>query len=307
MVTAMTDATPCPRCGAHSRFLLEPADRARGPVSAIRLCTSRLCGVGFTDPPPDGTAAAPAAAPGGEVEGRLASRIVAAGLGHLIRRLPKDALVIDVGAGSGLRARVLAERGLRVVAIEPDAVEEMRAHAMMSSLPLEAARRVQVVRAGVEDLPEVMAGRTAHAAVMWHVLEHLDDMDAGLRAVGRALVSGGLVAVAVPNRGSAEARAFGPRWHGWEPSRHRWHLDEESLRIVLGAAGFSVAEIGTRGGWGYPSGMAYSLAPGLDPQVHPRRAVMGRALAALMVPVAAAARVAGAGPQLATIARHAQP
>lgn len=307
MVTRMNDATPCPRCGAASQFLLEPADRALGPVSSIRLCVSRLCGVGFTDPPPDGTAAAPAAAPGGEVEDRLASRIVAAGLRHLMRRLPNHALVVDIGAGSGLRARVLAERGLNVVAIEPDAVEEMRAHAMMSSLPLDAQRRVQVVRAGVDDLPEVMAGRTAHAAVMWHVLEHLDDMDAGLRTVGTVLMPGGLLGVAVPNRRSAEARAFGPRWHGWEPSRHRWHLDEESLRLVLGASGFSVAEIGTRGGWGYPSGMAYSLAPGLDPQVHPRRGLMGRALAALMVPLAAAARGAGAGAQLVTIARRAEP
>ena len=156
------------------------------------------------------------------------------------------------------------------MAIEPDAVEEMRSHAMMSSLPLEAARRVEVVRAGVDDLPEGMAGRTAHAAVMWHVLEHLDDLDAGLRTVAAALVPRGLVAVAVPNRDSAEARAFGPRWHGWEPSRHRWHLGEDSLRIVLGASGFSVSEIGTRGGWGYPSGLAYSIAPGLDPQVSPR-------------------------------------
>lgn len=301
----MPHSTTCPRCGAPSRFLLEPADRALGPAAAIRICMSRLCGVGFTDPAPDGTVAARTTAPGGEVEDRLASRIVSAGLGHLVRRLPQDALVVDVGAGSGLRARVLAERGMRVVAIEPDAVEEMRAHAMMSSLPLGVARRVQVVRAGVEDLADVMAGRMAHAAVMWHVLEHLPEMDAGLGSVSQVLATGGLLAVAVPNRDSAEARAFGARWHGWEPSRHRWHLDEESLRLVLGAAGFSVAEIGTRGGWGYPSGMAYSLAPALDPQVHPKRALAGRALAALLVPVAAAARASGAGAQLVTIAQRA--
>lgn len=307
MVTQMTDATPCPRCGAPSRFLLEPADRVLGPAASIRLCASRICGVGFTDPLPDGAAAAPATSPGGEVEDRLASRIVGAGLGHLVGRLPQGALVVDVGAGSGLRARVLAERGLRVVAIEPDAVEEMRAHAMMSSLPLDSARRVQLVRAGVEDLPEVMAGRTAQAAVMWHVLEHLDDMDAGLRVVADVLVPGGLLGIAVPNRLSAEARAFGPRWHGWEPSRHRWHMDEDSLRLVLGASGFSVAEIGTRGGWGYPSGIAYSIAPGLDPQVHPRKGLLGRALAAVMIPVAAAARAAGQGGQLVTIARRAEP
>jgi SAM-dependent methyltransferase len=150
-----------------------------------------------------------------------------------------------------------------------------------------------------------MAGRVADGAIMWHVLEHLDDMDAGLRAVGDALRPGGVLQVAVPNRDSAEARVFGPRWHGWEPSRHVWHMDEDALRLVLGSAGFSVDEIGTRGGWGYPSGLAYSLAPGLDPQVVPGRGAIGRALAAALIPVAGAARAAGRGGQLVTIATRA--
>ncbi len=299
MVTRVTDATPCPRCGAPSRFLLTPRDRVGGAPAAIRVCASRLCGVGFTDPAPHDMAAAPATGPRGEVEERMALRIVAAGMAPLASRLRTGDLVLDVGAGSGLRARALAARGLRVVAVEPDPVEEMRAHAMVSTLP---AGAVTVVRGGVDDLADVLDGRTADAAVMWHVLEHLPDLDAGLRSVGRVLRPGGLLNVAVPNMGSAEARAFGARWHRWEPSRHRWHLDDDALRLVLGAAGYSVAHVGTRGGWGYPSGLAYSLAPGLDPQVSPGRGLAGRALAAAPAPAAAAARAAGRGGQLVTIA-----
>lgn len=299
MVSAMPDATPCPRCGASSQYLLTPHDRAGGLPTAIRLCLSGVCGVGFTEPPPDDTAAAPALAPGLEVEDRLAARMVGSGMNHLVQGLPRGALVVDVGAGSGLRARVLAERGMRVIAVEPDPVEELRAHAMMASLP---AGAVEVVRAGTDGLAEVMDGREADAAVMWHVLEHLPDMDAGLAAVRDILRPGGRLSVAVPNRGSAEARAFGARWHGWEPSRHRWHLDGESLRIVLGAAGLGVRDIDTRGGWGYPAGIAYSMAPGADPQVNPRRGLLGRALAAAMVPVAATARAMGHGGQLVALA-----
>lgn len=299
MVSAMPDATPCPRCGASSQYLLTPHDRAGGLPTAIRLCLSGVCGVGFTEPPPDDTAAAPALAPGLEVEDRLAARMVGSGMNHLVQGLPRGALVVDVGAGSGLRARVLAERGMRVIAVEPDPVEEVRAHAMMASLP---AGAVEVVRAGTDGLAEVMDGREADAAVMWHVLEHLPDMDAGLAAVRDILRPGGRLSVAVPNRGSAEARAFGARWHGWEPSRHRWHLDGESLRIVLGAAGLGVRDIDTRGGWGYPAGIAYSMAPGADPQVNPRRGLLGRALAAAMVPVAATARAMGHGGQLVALA-----
>ena len=295
----MAGVTTCPRCGARSAFLVAPRDRARGPLASVRVCLSAVCGVGFTHPRPDGLGAAPAAAPASEVEDRLAVRIVAAGLTHLTARLPPGSLVLDVGAGSGLRARALAARGLRVITIEPDAREEMRAHAMLSTAP---AGAVEMVRADVSQLSAVMDGRVADAAVMWHVLEHLDDMDEGLRAVAAALRPGGLLNMAVPNRASAEARVFGSRWHGWEPSRHVWHMDGDALRLVLGSAGFAVDEIDTRGGWGYPSGIAYSLAPGLDPQVNPRKGPFGRALAAALIPVALAARAAGRGGQLVTIA-----
>ncbi len=298
----MSDAIPCPRCGAGTRFLLTPRDRTGTGRAAVRLCASRICGVGLTDPPPGAAPAAPSTGPAPWGVDLVAARVVTGGMRRLAARLPRGALVVDVGAGSGLRARALAALGCRVVAIEPDPVEEMRAHVAVSSLP---AGAVEVVRADISDLPAVMGGRVAHAAVLWHVLEHLPDMDAGLRTVASVLCPAGLLNIAVPNRASAEAQAFGPRWHGWEPARHWWHLDEDSLRLVLGASGFAVAEIGTRGGWGYPAGIAYSVAPGLDPQVNPRGGLAGRALAALLIPVAAGARAVGRGGQLVTVARRA--
>ena len=151
---------------------------------------------------------------------------------------------------------------------------------------------------------DVMDGRCADAVVLWHVLEHLDDLGDALRRVSRVMRDGGMLSVAVPNRDSLEARVFGNSWHAWEPSRHRWHFDERSLRLVLGEAGFSVEEISPRGGWGYPSSLAFSLAPGLDPQVNPARGMAGRALAAAMIPAALGARAAGRGSQLVTLARR---
>ena len=164
--------------------------------------------------------------------------------------------------------------------------------------------RAQVVRAGVHELGEVMGGRRADAVVLWHVLEHLDDLGDALRRVSGVMRDGGMLSVAVPNRHSLEARVFGGSWHAWEPSRHRWHFDERSLRLVLGEAGFSVEEISPRGGWGYPSSLAFSLAPRLDPQVNPARGMAGRALAAAMIPAALGARAAGRGSQLVTLARR---
>jgi SAM-dependent methyltransferase len=256
-----------------------------------------VCGIGFTWPPPDGTTdAAPAAGELRGVAARVASAMAAASVAPLADALRPGALVVDVGAGTGLRARALADRGFQVIAMEPDPLEEMRAHVELTGTTTE------VVRAGVADLGDVLGGRQADAVLMWHVLEHLEMPDVALATVSAGMRDGGVLSIAVPNRDSLEAEVFGDRWHSWEPSRHRWHFDERSLRLVLGEAGFSVRDVSPRGGWGYPASLAFSLAPDLDPQINPRRSLAGRALATAMIPVAFGARAAGRGSQLVTLA-----
>jgi len=227
---------------------------------------------------------------------RVAGSMAAATVAPLADALPEGSLVVDIGAGTGLRARALAAHGYQVIALEPDPLEEMRAHVELTGTTAE------VHRAGADDLIDVLDGRLADGVLMWHVLEHLEAPDSALATVASAMRDGGLLSVAVPNRASLDAQVFGDRWHSWEPSRHRWHFDERSLRLVLGASGFAVRDISPRGGWGYPSSLAFSLAPGLDPQVHPARSLAGRAFAAAMIPAALGARIAGRGSQLVTVA-----
>ena len=200
---------------------------------------------------------------------------------------------MDVGAGTGARAAAAAAGGYAVTAIEPDPAEAARARERLGS-----------ERVLERPLGEEAPGAEADAALAWHVLEHLDDLDAGLAAIRALLRPGGALVAAVPNAGGLEARLLGPRWHGWEPARHRWHLDAPALARVLGDAGFAEIGVESSGGWRYPSSLAFSLAPGLDPQVRPERAAAGRALALALVPVAAATAALGSGPQLVAAARR---
>jgi SAM-dependent methyltransferase len=83
------------------------------------------------------------------------------------------------------------------------------------------------------------------AVVIWHVLEHLRDPPAALRAAGEALVPGGLLFVAVPNAASWQARFFGRHWFHLDVPRHLHFLTLEGLGPVLRANGFSVERTGT--------------------------------------------------------------
>jgi SAM-dependent methyltransferase len=236
--------------------------------------------------------AAPAGAPAG-LAGATADRLLRAQLGPLVALRPPPADVIDLGAGAGARAASAGRLGYRVTALEPDPLEAERARALLGA--------DRVIAAPLERPPNGLG--PFDAAIAWHVLEHVRDLDEALAAAAGLLRPGGDLVAAGPNPLGAEARAFGGRWHGWEPARHRWHLDAAALSSALRASGMADVRVGARGGWGYPAGLAYSLAPGLDPQVHPRRVVAGRALAAALVPVALAARAAGMGGQLIATAR----
>lgn len=295
-VTALSPV--CPRCGAASVRVARPDDRTGASPRTVRTCISAVCSAGFTWPVPDGAPAAPASGGLSGALARVVARMAAESVSPLTHRLIPGALVVDVGAGSGLRARALAEAGFDVRALEPDPAEAARARVALRGTG------AQVVPAPLEELASALDGRQADAVVMWHVLEHVADPDAALAGLADVMRPGGLLMLAVPNRASAEARVFGDAWHGWEPSRHRWHFDEQSLRLVLGASGFGVHDIRTRGGWGYPAGIAFSLAPGLDPQINPSRALAGRVLVTAMIPVALGARALGRGGQLITVAHR---
>jgi SAM-dependent methyltransferase len=269
------------------------ADRDGGPPRAIRRCGA--CGIGYTDPPPDPTPAPSAGLPGGGLLRSVADAILRHELRPLRGELAPGSRVLDVGAGEGDRARILARDGHRVTAVEPDPVQAARARSLL-------AGRADVVATSVEDLPP---GDGYDAALLSHVLEHLADPDAGLRAVRGRLRPGGLVVVMVPNSGGLASRTFGGRWHGWEPARHRWHHTAATLGRALTDAGYVEVEVRAAGGWLHPTTLSYSVAPGLDPQIHPGpRAPAGRLLTALLAPVALAEVLAGGGAQLVGTGRR---
>ena len=259
---------------------------------AIRRCAGAWCGILFTCSEAGSAPAARSADEGGLLD-RVAQWVAGAELRPLLGRRTTRGRLLDLGAGCGRRSLAAVRLGHRVTALEPDPQEAERARRRL-------AGRATVVESTLEDAEGL--GRF-ESVMAWHVLEHLADPDAALRAIRRHLAPGGRVVLAVPNAASAEAALFDGRWHGWEPSRHRWHLRRAVLGRMMNAAGFVDVRVRAAGGWRYPAGLAYSLAPSLDPQVTSGQGWIGPALAAGLVPIAALTAAAGLGPQLIATGR----
>ena len=235
----MTSAS-CAWCGRPAR-----------PVDG-RLAVCDGCGTATTYPVPDDaelTAAyngwyRPATgrfAGGGDVFLRRSR----AWLARRLDRLAPPGPVLDVGAGEGALLDALRTRG-------------------RSALGLERASTRSDVRAGELTEFDERPGEWA-AVVFWHSLEHLRDPGAALDRAAALLAPGGVVVIAVPNRASWQARAFGARWFALDLPRHLVHLPAGALMDGLAARGLRVERVsGWRGGqvvFGWLQGLV-GLLPG---------------------------------------------
>jgi len=244
----VSDAHP-KRCAWCEAGLDTGAVQLRGRIRCDR------CGAATTDPWPDETGLA--AAYGDWYRPQAGGRFAFAGdallgrtRGLLAARI--DAIapagpVLDVGAGDGTLLDALHARGRKATGLERNAA-----------------------RPDFEDVPieEVAGDGTWAAVVLWHSLEHLPRPRSAIRAAARLLKPGGIVAVAVPNTDSLQARAFGDDWLHLDIPRHLVHLSTGTLCRGLTEDGFRVERISNyRGGQivvGWLAGLVGALPGGLD-------------------------------------------
>lgn len=136
--------------------------------------------------------------------------------------------VLDVGCGAGNELILLNRLGWRAEGLDPDPA----AVAAATRAGLTVAQG-DLLAAGYEE-------NAFDAVTMSHVVEHLPDPVAHLRAARRLLRPGGRLVVITPNAASWGHRIYGPDWRGLEPPRHLQIFSLPSLVRTLRAAGFGI-------------------------------------------------------------------
>jgi hypothetical protein len=144
--------------------------------------------------------------------------------------------VLDVGAGPGSLVRALRRRGRPALGLE-------RADVAPASEAAGAPAEPALSGPLVIDAPLSEVGGTCAAAVFWHSLEHLPQPLVSLRAAAGLLAPRGVMAIAVPNAASLQARVFGDAWLHLDPPRHLIHLSPSTLRRGVEQAGMRVERV----------------------------------------------------------------
>ena len=148
-----------------------------------------------------------------------------------VRHLRLDsqrARLLDVGCGNGGFLKQMAELGWQVRGLDPDP-EAVRA-AARAGVPVDHGSLLD--SALPDDYFDVVT--------LSHVIEHLHDPAANLRACYRALRPGGLIWIGTPNLNSLAHAKFRSSWRGLEPPRHLVLFTVDSLQALLEGTDFKV-------------------------------------------------------------------
>jgi len=212
----------CPRCGGAASFALRAEDRNRmAGRGQFEYWRCDACGVLWQPDIPQDLGAHypadyhPSLAPS-ELEPAIAAEQPRV---DLVAEHVEPGQMVEIGPSQGIFALAAARAGFDVVAMEmdPDCCRQV------------TDRGVRAIHTAApqEELPKLGPSR---AAVLWHVIEHLPDPWAVLRAIGANLEPGGVLALATPNPDSFQFRAFGARWVHLDAPRHLTLIPLAALR-----------------------------------------------------------------------------
>jgi SAM-dependent methyltransferase len=150
-----------------------------------------------------------------------------------IERQAARGALLDLGCWVGFLLDEAGRRGWRPVGVEPS---EFAAEYARRELGLEV-HRAELMEADLEE-------HGFDAVVMADVIEHLPDPGAALDRVAELLAPGGVLALALPDAGSAAARLMGRRWWSVIPT-HVQYFTRNSIRELLDRHGYAVLSLET--------------------------------------------------------------
>lgn len=133
--------------------------------------------------------------------------------------------ILDIGCGTGDFLLAAKQSGWLVEGYEPN---------------LKAKEIAQVKGLNIVDHLDKIETNSIDVITMWHVLEHVSDLDLQLNTIQRILKKDGIVLIAVPNYKSYDAQYYGKFWAAYDVPRHIWHFSQNSIPRIFSRYGFTL-------------------------------------------------------------------
>lgn len=134
--------------------------------------------------------------------------------------------LLDIGCGSGDFLNLAQQTGWEVYGIEPNNEARMFAQQQLNK-PILLPEEINSLPKSSFDL-----------ITMWHVLEHVENINDQVESIIALLKPNGRLVVALPNILSYDAKFYKSYWAGLDVPRHLYHFSFDTIRHLMTKKGF---------------------------------------------------------------------
>ncbi len=141
---------------------------------------------------------------------------------------PLKGRILDIGAGTGDFLLECKNQNWDILGIEPN----------------DKAKGIALGK-GVKfgDTIEKLESNSFDVITMWHVLEHVPDVEHQVAELKRLLKPSGTIIIAVPNFKSYDANYYKEFWAAYDVPRHLWHFSKTAIEKLFDKQNMNLEDI----------------------------------------------------------------
>lgn len=131
---------------------------------------------------------------------------------------PKKGKLLDIGAGTGDFLLTAKNDGWESIGVEPS----------------DRAKNIAKEK-GISFVEETstLESNSLDVITMWHVLEHVPNLEHQIQELRRLLKPTGTLIIAVPNYKSFDAGHYETFWAAYDVPIHFWHFSKKSIQLLF--------------------------------------------------------------------------
>mgnify|MGYP005846497965 FL=1 len=141
---------------------------------------------------------------------------------------PLKGRILDIGAGTGDFLLECNNQNWEILGIEPN----------------DKAKGIAIGK-GIKfgDTIEKLESSSFDVITMWHVLEHVPDVEHQVAELKRLLKPTGTIIIAVPNFKSFDANYYAAFWAAYDVPRHLWHFSKTAIEKLFHKQNMNLEDI----------------------------------------------------------------
>ncbi len=139
--------------------------------------------------------------------------------------------LLDVGCGTGDFLEIAQQNNWNVSGIEPNEQARTIANKKTNNAVFEIDQLLN------------FESNSFNVITLWHVFEHLPNLEDHISIFKTLLKPNGTLIIAVPNYNSYDANHYKQFWAAYDVPRHLWHFNQESISKLVSKQSFKVEKV----------------------------------------------------------------